>query len=37
MRRGGRPEEVAEMIVFLLSDRASYITGGEFVVAGGER
>ena len=37
MRRGGRPEEVAEMIVFLLSNRASYITGGEFVVAGGER
>ena len=37
MRRGGRPEEVAEMIVFLLSDRASYITGGEFVVAGGDR
>jgi NAD(P)-dependent dehydrogenase (short-subunit alcohol dehydrogenase family) len=37
MRRGGEPDEVAEMIVFLLSQRASYITGAEFTVAGGER
>lgn len=33
--RGGEPREVAEMIVFLLSDRASYITGVEIAVAGG--
>lgn len=37
MRRGGQPDEVAEMIVFLLGERASYITGAEFTVAGGER
>jgi 3-oxoacyl-[acyl-carrier protein] reductase len=37
LKRGGRPEEIAELITFLLSDRASYITGGEFVVAGGNR
>jgi NAD(P)-dependent dehydrogenase (short-subunit alcohol dehydrogenase family) len=37
MRRGGTPEEVADMVVFLLSARASYITGEEFVVAGGVR
>jgi NAD(P)-dependent dehydrogenase (short-subunit alcohol dehydrogenase family) len=37
MKRGGEPHEVAEMIVFLLSDKASYITGAEVAVAGGER
>jgi NAD(P)-dependent dehydrogenase (short-subunit alcohol dehydrogenase family) len=37
MKRGGEPEEVAEMIVFLLSDKASYVTGAEIAVAGGER
>jgi len=37
MGRGGTAEEVAEMVVFLLSQRASYITGEEFVVAGGTR
>jgi 3-oxoacyl-[acyl-carrier protein] reductase len=37
MKRGGQPIEVAEMIVFLLSDKASYITGAEIAVAGGQR
>ena len=35
MQRAGKPEEVAEAIVFLLSDAASYITGAALPVAGG--
>ncbi|WP_283137127.1 SDR family oxidoreductase [Rhizohabitans arisaemae] len=35
MRRGGYPEEVAEAILWLLSDQASYITGTFIDAAGG--
>lgn len=36
MRRGGQPDELAEAIVFLLSDAASYITGVALPVDGGK-
>lgn len=35
MRRMARPEEVAEAVVFLASDRASFITGQTLSVSGG--
>jgi NAD(P)-dependent dehydrogenase (short-subunit alcohol dehydrogenase family) len=36
MGRGGRPEEVAQAILWLLSDDASYTTGALVDVAGGK-
>jgi NAD(P)-dependent dehydrogenase (short-subunit alcohol dehydrogenase family) len=33
--RIGRPEEVAELVLFLASDRSSFITGSEFLIDGG--
>ena len=35
MRRPGQPEEIAEAIVWLLGDRASYVTGAVLDVGGG--
>ncbi|CQD63346.1 putative NAD(P)-binding oxidoreductase [Yersinia enterocolitica subsp. enterocolitica WA-314] len=36
MKRGGHPQEVAEAIVWLLSDHASYVTGSVLDLAGGK-
>ena len=35
MRREGRPIEVANAVLFMASDEASYITGTELMVDGG--
>ncbi len=35
MKRGGQPEEVAEAVLWLLSDQASYVTGSTIDVTGG--
>ena len=36
IQRLGQPEEVAELVAFLASDRASYITGASLDINGGD-
>jgi NAD(P)-dependent dehydrogenase (short-subunit alcohol dehydrogenase family) len=36
LKRVGRPEEIAQTIMFLASDKASFITGASYVVDGGK-
>ena len=35
VNRTGRPEEVAELVAFLASDRAAFISGADYVLDGG--
>ena len=35
LKRMGEPVEVAEMVIWLASDAASFVTGGAFVISGG--
>ena len=36
VKRAGTPEEIAQTIVFLASDRASFITGQSIAIDGGK-
>ena len=35
LQRIGRPEDIANVVIFLLSDNSDYITGAEITVDGG--
>ncbi|XP_076068492.1 (3R)-3-hydroxyacyl-CoA dehydrogenase-like [Oratosquilla oratoria] len=35
IKRVGQPEDVAEIVVFLLSDKSGYVTGAEYKIDGG--
>lgn len=35
LNRMGQPEEIAHLVLFLLSDQAAYITGADFLIDGG--
>ncbi len=35
IRRAGKPEEVANMVLYLVSDEAAWVTGGTFPIDGG--
>jgi NAD(P)-dependent dehydrogenase (short-subunit alcohol dehydrogenase family) len=35
LKRMGKPEEIAAMVVFLASEESSYVTGATFYVDGG--
>lgn len=37
LRRIGKPEDVADVIVFLASDQARWVTGQRLFVGGGNR
>jgi NAD(P)-dependent dehydrogenase (short-subunit alcohol dehydrogenase family) len=36
LKRPGKPEEIAQMVVFLASDKASFSTGATFAADGGK-
>ena len=35
LKRLGKPEEIADLLVYLASDESAYVTGAEFVIDGG--